>query len=172
MYLDGGQWATLFDSFEREAFRLETLPAYSVEGEKEEYEEFLATGKLDLPEDDPWLLKVRAFGDSGRQIRRVHTVTRPLSDYLRYEFAAYRYNVAAGEDVRILDLTDRDNPGLPDQDFWMFDESRVVAMNYRADGTQIGRELLEDPDLALFRRWRELALSLATPFTEYDTDRS
>ncbi|MFI1863391.1 DUF6879 family protein [Streptomyces jumonjinensis] len=170
MHLGRDQWATLFDSFEREAFRLETLPVYSVEGEKEEFEEFLATGKLDLPEDDPWLLKVQAFHNSGRRIRRVHIVTRPLSDYLRYEFAAYRYNVAAGEDVRILDLTDRDNPGLPDQDFWMFDESRIVSMNYRADGSQISRDLLENPDLRQYRQWRDLALSLATPFSEYSTD--
>ncbi|MFJ9028593.1 DUF6879 family protein [Streptomyces sp. NPDC102274] len=170
MHLDGDQWTTFFGSFEREAFRLETLPVYSVEGEEDEFETFRATGKLELPEDDPWLVKVRSFRDSGRRIRRVHVVTRPLSDYLRYEFAAYRYNVEAGEDVRILDLTDRENPGLPDQDFWLFGSSEVVTMNYRSDGTQVSRDLLEVPDLNQYRQWKELALSLSVPLSEYGAD--
>jgi hypothetical protein len=50
--------------------------------------------------------------------------------------------VAAGEDYRIIDVTDR-SVGLPDQDFWMFDEEIVVDMNYRPDGTQASRELVE-----------------------------
>lgn len=170
MRLDGDQWATFFDSFEREAFRLETLPAYSVKGEEEEYRSFQSSGELLLTEDDHWLAKVRGYRDSGRSVRRVHIVSRPLSDYLRYEFAAYRYSVEAGEDVRILDLTDREDPGLPDQDFWMFDDSQVVAMNYQSDGTQTGRDLLETPELGQFRRWKNLALSLSVPFLEYCPD--
>ncbi|MFE2495496.1 DUF6879 family protein [Streptomyces scopuliridis] len=72
--------------------------------------------------------------------------------------------------MRILDLTDRENPGLPDQDFWLFDSSQVVAMNYRSDGTQISRDLLEVPDLDQYRQWQELALSLSVPFSEYGAD--
>ncbi|WP_187369578.1 DUF6879 family protein [Fodinicola acaciae] len=68
-------------------------------------------------------VRVRGYRQSGKWIGRVHVIRRPLTDYLRFELAAYRYNVAAGEDVRILDVTDRPNPGLPDQDFWMFDET-------------------------------------------------
>jgi hypothetical protein len=97
----------------------------------------------------------------------VHIVTRPLSDYLRFEFEYYyRHHVAVGEDIRILDLTDRDNPGLPDQDFWMFDESTVVLMNYRADGTQINRELHEG-DLGPYRYWKRIAVAESIPFLEY-----
>ncbi|MFE2745879.1 DUF6879 family protein [Streptomyces scopuliridis] len=72
--------------------------------------------------------------------------------------------------MRILDLTDRENPGLPGQDFWLFDSSKVVAMNYRSDGTQISRDLLEVPDLNQYRQWKELALSLSVPFSEYGAD--
>ncbi|MFD9689062.1 DUF6879 family protein [Kitasatospora sp. NPDC059088] len=167
MLLDGDAWRAVFDTFEREAFRLETRSAYAMPGEDEEFREFLATGELDIPEDDPWLTRVRTYRASGRRICRVHVLTRPLSDYLRYEFAAYAHNVKAGEDIRILDLTGRDDPGLPDQDFWMFDDTTVVDMRYRSDGTQSGRELLEDPDLEQYRHWRGLALSLSVPFEEY-----
>ncbi|MFD5462080.1 DUF6879 family protein [Kitasatospora sp. NPDC127059] len=170
MLLDGDAWRAVFNSFEHEAFRLETRSSYAVPGEDEEFREFLATGELHIPEDDPWLTRVRNYRASGRRIGRVHVLTRPLSDYLRYEFAAYAYNVKAGEDIRILDLTGRDNPGLPDQDFWMFDDIKVVDMRYRPDGSQIGRELLDDPDLGQYRRWRDLAVSLSVPFAEYVAD--
>lgn len=91
-------------------------------------------------------MRVRHFRRTGRWIGRVHILTRPLTEYLRYEFAVYRHTVKAGEDVRILDLTRQPDPGLPSQDFWLFDESAVVRMDYRPDGTQVGRELLEDID--------------------------
>lgn len=136
-------------------------------GEVEEFETFMATGELHIPDDDSWLTRVRGFRASGRWIGRVHVITRPLSDYLRYEFAAYAHTIKAGEDIRILDLTDRENPGLPDRDWWFFDNAKVVEMRYRPDGTQIGRELLESPDVEQYRRWKNLALSLSVPFTEY-----
>ncbi len=166
MRLEGDSWRTFFDSYQREAFRLETLPSYSVGSERAEYEEFLATGKVDIPDDDPWLVRVRHFRHTGRWIGRVHVISRPLTDYLRYEFAVYRRTMEVGEDVRILDLTDQPNPGLPAQDFWLFDESAVVRMDYDPDGTQLGRELLEDIDPALYVAWKRLALEYAEPFTE------
>ncbi len=167
MRLDGNAWRTFFDSYQREAFRLETRPTYNVASEQEEYETFLATGELHIPDDDPWLVRVRYFRATGRWIGRVHVLTRPLTDYLRYEFALYRHTVLVGEDVRILDLTDQVDPGLPQQDFWLFDESAVVRMDYAPDGTQLGRELLEDTDPAQYVTWKHLALEHAQPFTEY-----
>ena len=35
-------------------------------------------------------------------MQRVHVVSEPLTDYLRFEITGYRLNVEAGEDVRIL----------------------------------------------------------------------
>jgi hypothetical protein len=164
--LEGDSWPTVFDSYQREAFRLESLPSYGVGSEQAEYEIFLATGQLDIPDDDPWLMRVRHFRHTGRWIGRVHVINRPLTDYLCYEFAVYRRTVEAGEDVRILDLTDQPNPGLPAQDFWLFDDTAVVRMDYSPDGTQLGRELLEDVDPAPYVAWKRLALEYAEPFTE------
>jgi hypothetical protein len=132
----------------REAWRLETRPGYTVPQEAEKFARFLDGGKSPDDYTSGWMDEVRQWTAEGRNVGRVHIVTRPLSGYLRFEFEYYyRHHVAVGEDIRILDLADRDNPGLPDQDFWMFDESTVVLMNYRADGTQINRELHEgDPE--------------------------
>ena len=163
----GEAWPKFFDSFEQEAFRLETLPVYKVEGEWDDFQRFLTTGEMDVSEDSPWFQRIRHYRNTGRWIGRVHVVTRPLTDYLRFEFTFQRHSVQAGEDIRILDLTDRVNPGLPDQDFWMFDESKVVRMDYEADGTQIGRELLEDIDPAPYVAWKRLALEHSEPFMEF-----
>ena len=93
MRLDGKAWRTFFDGFQREAFRLESLQVYDMASEQAEYDHFLATGELHIPDDDQWLTRVRHFRGTGRWVGRVHVVTRPLTDYLRYEFAIYRHTV-------------------------------------------------------------------------------
>lgn len=168
MGLAGDDWTRLWGSFEREAFRLETLPVYEVAGEEEAFARFVATGQYDLDADDEeWLAAVRGYRESGRWIGRVHVITRPLTDYLKFEFAFYPHSVAAGEAVHILDLTDKPNPGLPNQDFWMFDESKVVRLDYADDGTPLDSELLEAVDLEPYLEWKRIALRHAEPFNEY-----
>lgn len=169
MRLDGEQWRSFFDAFQRTAFRLETYPAYDVDSEREEYERFLSTGSLCIPNHDVWTTRVRHFRATGRWIGRVHVLRRPLTDYLRYELAVYRYTVAAGEDVHILDLTDKPNPGLPSEDFWLFDDTSIVRMDYDSQGKQLGRELLEDTDPARYVQWQRIALAHAVPYAQYVT---
>jgi len=165
--LEGDAWESLFDSFEREAFRLETLPVYRVREEAERIEHFLATGDTGAADDDGWRTEVQHHRDTGRWIGRVHVVSRPLTDYLRFEFTSQKFSVQAGEEVRVLDLADTPNPGLPDQDFWMFDESTVVRMDYAEDGTQIGRELLEAADPAPYVEYKRLAMAHSEPLLDY-----
>ncbi len=90
----------------------------------------------------------------------MHVVRRPLTDYLRYEFAVYRRTVEVGEDVRILDLTDQSDPGLPAQDFWLFDDTAVVRMDYDSEGTQLGCELLEKVDPAPYVARKQFAWNM------------
>jgi hypothetical protein len=105
---------------------------------------------------------------AGKIVRRVRVVRRPLTDYIRYEFAwGFVYNVEAGEDIRVLDLTDQPGPDLPDHDFWLFDDATVVKLLYRSDGTQEGRELLQDPDLDAYLRLRDATWQVAVPFRDY-----
>jgi hypothetical protein len=165
--LEGDGWRTFFDGYRREAFRLETRQVYGVDSERDEYDHFLSTGRLDIPDTDHWLTRVRHFRRTGRWVGRVHVLSRPLTDYLRYEFAVYGFTVRAGEDVRILDVTDEMASGLPDQDFWLFDESAVVLMEYDDAGNQLGRELLEGVDPAPYVIWKRMAMERAVPFVSY-----
>ncbi len=151
---------------QREAWRLETLPVYRVPQEQEAVRRFLAGEPVTREATQPWFDRVQRYVASGRHVGRVHIVTQPLSDYLRFEFAYYHHNVEAGEAVRILDVTDRPNPLDGVQDFWMFDRSQVVLMHYEADGTQISRELYKGAPEP-FQEYQRIALAESMPFEEY-----
>ena len=163
--LAGEDFARLFETFERSAFRLETLDVYDVEDEQDEIARFLADDDMG-PEwaDNPW---VRSMTDKGKAVSRVHVLRSPLTDYLRYELSAYPGNIKAGETIGIIDLAEQDVDGLPDHDFWLFDDREVYRMHYSPHGAFIGGELLPEERLGEYRGYRELAREHATPFDSY-----
>ncbi|WP_030547094.1 DUF6879 family protein [Streptomyces albus] len=163
--LTGDEFGRLFEEFRRTAFRLETLSVYDVEDERDEYAAFLA-GEPMPPEwsDNPW---VRSMTDLGKSVSRVHVLRSPLTDYLRYELSAYPGNITAGEQIGIIDLAEKEVTGLPDHDFWLFDDERVYRMHYTSDGKFQGAEPLPSDRLREYRRYRDIAQSHAVPFSDY-----
>ena len=167
MRLEGEAWSRYFGDFRASAFRLELHPVYTMPGEADELRRFLAGEKPPPGYHYGWLDTMAAARAAGKTVRRVRVVWQPLTDYIRYEFEwGFAYNVEAGEDIRVLDLTGQPDPGLPDHDFWLFDEQTVVKMLYRPDGTQIGRELIPSPDLEAYLGYRDLAWRDAIPFRD------
>ncbi|MFE7131193.1 DUF6879 family protein [Streptomyces sp. NPDC057638] len=163
--ITGEAFGRLFEAFERTAFRLETLAVYDVEEEREEFERFLSGGDMGPEWDDnPW---VRSMTDLGKQVSRVHVLRSPLTDYLRYELAAYPGNITAGETIGIIDLAERPTPELPDHDFWLFDDRTVLRMHYTPEGRFIGAEPLPEGELAEYQGYRDRALTTAEPFATY-----
>lgn len=161
--LDSPEFTGLFTSFTDTAWRLETLPVYNVEYEREPFKRFLAGDMSYLDEaDTTWIDEVIAPAvTAGRDIGRVHVIERTtddndrlaISDYLRFEFECYKRNKAAGDDIRIA-WTD---PGtwpkdvwMPGCDFWLFDEhtdhGRIVEMHYETDGSFRLAVLDDDPE--------------------------
>ncbi|MGO4418683.1 DUF6879 family protein [Streptomyces sp. MCAF7] len=168
MYLAGEVWQARFEGFQREAWRLETLPQYLMPQEAEEFAAFKAGHRV-APHtvSNEYTDRLRRQVAEGRTQGRVHIVTRPLSDYLRFEFSQYYApHALAGEQIRILDVTDRDNPLEGVQDYWMFDRTEVVLMNYHSDGRQINRQVYEG-DLAQFIEYQRIAVAESVPFEEY-----
>jgi hypothetical protein len=144
------------EHFERTAFRLETLAEYNVPQEAEMLAAFKRGEPVNLPDDHPWLVRVRQHVQSGKLMRRVRVVRTPLSDYLRMEMSWYPKSVEAGEDIRIADLDDHQELTVCTQDFWLFDESVVVTLRYDDQGRFLGtgtpassESYLEQRDLAL-----------------------
>ncbi|MFC9930145.1 DUF6879 family protein [Streptomyces sp. NPDC127190] len=155
--------------FEREAFRLETFDDYSQSGGVEAYQAFLAG--QEQPESyktAAWLTTVGEATRAGKRVYRVHVLSRPLSDYLRFELSwGYRRNMAAGEEFFILDTTEQANP-IPDApDFWMFDDTAAAVMAYDRAGKYLGSAFAEEEGLAELRAYRDTALAHAVPFTEW-----
>ena len=165
--MDGEAWQAKFREFQTEAWRLETLPAYNVPQEDEEIRAFLSGERINPhTHSNDYTEDLRRVRSEGKTKGRVHVVTRPLSNYLRYEFMYYLPHAWAGEDIRIMDITGRPNPLVNVQDFWMFDKTEVVLMNYEADGTPISRTVYEG-DATPYVEYQRIALAQSVPFEEY-----
>jgi hypothetical protein len=157
----------LLSNFTSYAWRLEALDTYDVSDEREQFNDFLA-GRTPQPSPDDlaWQAQTRGIVTSGRRIGRVRMVGQPITDYTRFEWAAYPDNIAAGEAVRIYD---RRWPGGTDsrfeQDFWLFDDCVAAVMHYAADGQFLGVTITEE--VAPYVETRRLALERSVAFDEY-----
>ena len=153
--------------FQRRVFRLLVLDYYDAENEHEPYARFLAGQPADPAWREPWKARVRAIRASGRIMQRVHVVSEPVSDYVRFSLLhGYPANVDAGEGVRILSR--QNAASLPAMDFWLFDDALAAILTYDETGAVSQVELDDAPGRL---RWyvddRERALRLATPLAEY-----
>ncbi|SFT01146.1 DUF6879 family protein [Saccharopolyspora flava] len=156
-----------FAECRRSAWRFEAQPTYTMPGEQEELELWRAGEPMPDDFNSAWHGRVAGYVERGVSVGRVRVVRRPFTEYLRHQFDwVIPGNTRAGEDVRILDVTDVELE-LPDQDFWIFDDEIVVDLNFNPDGTLINLEQQENPDLSTYRKWRDTALAHAVPFSDF-----
>ncbi|MFI7674482.1 DUF6879 family protein [Actinophytocola sp. NPDC049390] len=168
MLLDGEQFARHLTGYERSAWRFETQPSYTMAGEQESLSRWRSGERKPDEHNAGWHETVRAAISAGKDIGRVRVVRYPLTEYQRYQFDwGIPGNIEAGEDIRVLDLTDVELD-LPVYDFWLFDDSLVVDLNFNPDGTLLNVDQRENADLEMYRRWQCTALAHAVPFGEYD----
>jgi hypothetical protein len=166
--LVGERFGALFDSFERSAFRLETRDTYAVPEEAEAYQRFLAGEPLTLDWFEPWLETIRRIASSGRTMQRVRLVSNPPMDYQRFELAVTPANLDAGEDIRLLTRAVAATLDLPDHDYWLFDDSRLVVMHFTDEGRFLGAEELGSPsDVAAHRNARDRAVAAAVGYWQF-----
>lgn len=169
--LDDEDFNRLFREFRYTAYRLETLQRYDVSYEQDEFARFLAgESRGTFPGIATWCDTVRAAVSAGKRMHRVHVVTEPLSDYVRFECGwAYEHTVEAGEDVRLIVVSNDDWPtGLPHYDYWLFDSSQLVAMYYDEDGRFVSGELISEPEkIVQANHWRDAAVSSSIPYLQY-----
>lgn len=152
----------------RDLFRLETLSYYDVGSDGEDYHRYLRGEPTpNAQAKQPWLDHLRADIAAGRHWRRVHALTTPLTDYVRYECEwAYTFNVAGGEDVRIID--DAGAPLMGVGDFFVIDHEHVVRSHYDGGGRFLGAEVVAEvsakaPYIAL----ADAIWPTAHPFTDW-----
>ncbi|WP_219416429.1 DUF6879 family protein [Pseudonocardia nigra] len=150
-------------------FRLETLDRYRSASDGDDLDRFLhGEPEPDRAGKQAWLDKLRTDAVAGRRRRRVHVVTPPLSDYLRYECEwGYADNSAAGEEIRILDLSrapDGADLLLRVGDFYLADDLHVATVDYDPNGQFLAAAVVEQPLVAAYVELAETAWRLAEPF--------
>lgn len=166
--LAGEDFRAVCLGFEHTAFRLETRERYVDDEEREPLRRFLA-GE---PPDDEWFMDwydaVARLAHAGKRMERVRVVSEPPSEYTRFGIdLARRLNVPAGEDIRYLPRPRAEALGLPDEDFWLLDSSRVLTLRFD-DGVLLGAELITDPAAVVQRAgWRDAAWHYAVRVGEY-----
>lgn len=173
--MSGVNLLAMYGRAAEEAFRLEAQQRYAVPAEDEQFRAF--TEGRPMPSDphvDRSMQIIRAATARGCRIRRVHVVDLPLSVYLRYELAAYRENIGAGEEVGIA--VRRWHPDLAEltEDFVLFDprsaHPAMVWMRYDDQGQVADLAYSDKPaDVALAASYRETALAHAVPLGEFMT---
>lgn len=169
--LDLDQVGAYFDThFTRTAFRLEALDVYDVDTDGGDLARYL--GGEDEPNADyksGWLQQLRDDTAAGKQWSRVHVLSTPLNDYLRYECEwGYAYNVAAGERVGIIDLSAQELPAeVILEEFWLFDDAHLLLMHYDEAGHFIGGEPLPTDQLPRYRAAMNAAVAVSASFTEW-----
>ncbi len=119
-----------------------------------------------------WLDTIDRAQAAGCWMGRVHVVTEPLSDYMRFELTwGYQPNVTAGEDIHILPVAEGESwPDLPRYDYWLFDSCELYRMHYADDdaGTWLGVEHVINPaEVVQAGAWRDIAWHHAIPWRDY-----
>ena len=143
-------------------FRMETLPAYAVVSDGDDYHRWIAG------EPEPTWGRKRPWLDTLHAERyRVRILSERLTTYERYACEwGYALNAEAGEDIRVLHRGEHDiPPGLIERDFWVLDDDRVVAMHYDRGGRFEAGEVLPGQVVAPHVVTRDTAWAAAEPFT-------
>jgi len=152
----GDEWSSMFRSFTRAAFRLETLQAYAEPSEADAFARFLRGEPPPPMWMSEWCSMVKNHIASGRAMRRVHVVNLPLGDYLNFEIRwGYLKTSEAGEDIRLIDRAtlSPEVERITREDFWFFDGSTVMINDYTPAGTLYQARITRDP--ALVSRYAE-----------------
>ena len=142
--LQGEAFESLFRTFEHTAFHLELQDEYHTPEESGPFRLFREGKSDDFAWHEPWLRLVREVTGAGRRIEGVRVVTVPHTDYVRWGLAVAPRNIDAGEDIRWLPRHRTADLELPSDDFWLFDNGRVVFTVFEPEGRFIGIHVNEE----------------------------
>jgi hypothetical protein len=141
----------LWADTKREFFKCETRQIYNESGE----EEFIALFKAnkfdelrDLLEKDVQQHNSIWCEAKNRKIKfiRVHIITEPLSEYLKFEFEAYKVQSSIGkEEIWIIPFEALKKINKSEiKDFMLFDEKKAIVIDYNKDGRIEGALITDD----------------------------
>jgi hypothetical protein len=159
---DLGWW---LENFKESAFRLERCPSYNMPEEAEMLAAFKRGEKVQLPENHPWPPLVKRQCSAGKVMQRARVVSRPPTEYERFELSLYPHSIEAGEQICVYERGSIPEIFRYEVDFWLFDNHTVYILNYDAEGHFLGTEPAYD--VVTYRRIRDLALERSIPLAEF-----
>jgi hypothetical protein len=153
------------ENFKESAFRLERRPSYNMPEEAEMLAAFNRGERVQLPEDHPWPPLVKRQCSTGKIMQRARVVSKPPTEYERFELSLYPHSVEAGEQIHVYERGSIPEIFLYELDFWLFDNHTVYILNYDAEGHFLGTE--QAYDVVTYRRIRDLALERSIPLADF-----
>lgn len=166
-------WDKLFASVKRSAYHLEMRDTYAVGEEADAFAAFLAGRPFDQRQNAQvwgrWRDLVRRETARAVTFKRARIVSEPVTAYTRFLHAtATDPSIAAGEQIRWLPRRQASHIALPGNDFWLFDNEKVLFNLFTGDGDWAGQEITDDPHIVgLCRSGFEAVWSAATPHEDY-----
>lgn len=156
--ISGEEFGQLFKSYKLSAWRLELLTAYAIPSEDPEFKAFVEGAPIapvsrdELCGDSNWCKLIRGHLEAGRSMGRVHVLPERLTPYLKYEIEwGYTFNNNAGDDIKLLPAASISNTLRERlstfQDFWLFDDSKIVLCDYSPTGAFDGAREVTDPSV-------------------------
>ncbi len=118
----------------KRAFHLEQRDSYHVAAEDEPFGRWLAGEPDDYAWHQDWLSFLRQATAAGVAVQRVRLASVPHTDYIRWGLHIARLSIAAGEDIRYLPRHLAAGIRLPEEDFWLVDEDKLIWSVFSADG--------------------------------------
>ncbi|HEX3784332.1 MAG TPA: hypothetical protein VHX38_32135 [Pseudonocardiaceae bacterium] len=161
-YLDpDADFDEIFAAVRSSSWRWECQGHYAVdEAELREWQTGLVHEEDDS--DRAWYAYIHDLGERGIPFERVRMLTEPLTNYLRWMLATTHHNITAGEDIRWIGQHVAAELGMPDYDFYLFDDDRVLILHFDDRKTLVGQELVDDPVIVeRHRQWRALVWARA-----------
>ncbi|WP_329243091.1 hypothetical protein OG417_45295 [Actinoallomurus sp. NBC_01490] len=159
---------TLAAAAEQSVIRFETRDAYD-RTEADGFDKWRETGDATNHDLGEFGDIVQSAVSRGVRWRRVRIISRPMSEYMRWEHAVTHANIAVGEDIRWLWRDQAADLLVPAADCWVFDD-RVIRWNFQRgdDSNPHMYTFSSDPRIARdIAGAFELAWNRATPHAEF-----
>jgi uncharacterized protein DUF6879 len=145
----GGEFAT----FERQARRLELLPAYFTPDEQEPLARFLRGEPIEPDFNKEWHSILKDAAARRAQVDRLRIIPDKPTPYLCFEILhGYRHSAEYGERITFLEEGEAVRQAGPGAliDHWIFDDRRMYIMIYDFRGAFLGVLRVSDAAAATY----------------------
>ncbi|MFJ1861438.1 DUF6879 family protein [Streptomyces anulatus] len=166
--IDLDEFEGLFRTFSHSAWRLETRRRFASDEATNTYRQFVETGVVDWPVEDPYCELIRSQTAQGKRVDRVRIVDHPPTAGQLYLLNNAKRNSGLGENIRNVWRVDANRLQLPATDFWLFDSQLAAKLRFDDEDHLVDVELTTEPaEVVRYAAIRDAAWHHAVPYEEF-----